>query len=153
MRRSLLPKTEERLNKWRENGWSKPVETGNPNNNPLVVVPKKSGGVVDQDDIRLCIDARKLNALNKGGDYVMPRTTNIIKKAKQATMIADIDLKSAFHQILLDKRSSDLSAFTNPANDNREQMTRMWFGEQGAAYHCQKVVEKQLRIGEPGTEN
>ncbi len=67
--------------------------------------------------------------------------------------MADLDLKAAFHQFLLDERSSDLSAFTNPTNGKREQMTRMWFGEEGAATFCQEMMEKILGLGEEGTED
>ena len=67
--------------------------------------------------------------------------------------MADLDLKAAFHQFLLDERLSELSAFTNPVDGTRHQMTRMWFGEQGAASHCQRVMEQVLELGEEGTED
>ncbi len=107
------------------------------------------------DDIRLCIDAQKLNSLNlsRGESYVLPRIADILQKAQQALLMADLDLKAAFHQFPLDERSSELSAFTDPIDGTRNQMTRMWFGEQGASGHCQKVMEKILELGEPGTED
>ena len=148
-------KVAERLKEWRENGWSKPAVPGNCNNNPLLAVDKKSAGVVAFDDIRLCIDARQLNTLNrtKKRTYVLPRIADILKKAQKATFMADLDLKAAFHQFPLDTRSSELSVFTSPCDGSRQQMTRMWFGEEGASDHCQMIVERVMGLGEDGTED
>ena len=128
---------------------------GNRNNNPLLAVDKKSAGVVAFDDIRLCIDARQLNTLNrtKKRTYVLPRIADILKKAQKVTFMADLDLKAAFHQFLLDVRSSELSAFTSPCDGSRQQMTRMWFGEEGASDHCQMIVERVMGLREEGTED
>ena len=148
-------KVAERLKEWHENGWSKPAVPGNRNNNPLLAVNKKSAGVVAFDDIRLCIDVRQLNTLNrtKKCTYVLPRIADILKKAQKVTFMADLDLKAAFHQFLLDARSSELSMFTSPCNGSRQQMTRMWFGEEGASDHCQMVVERVMGLREDGTED
>ena len=148
-------KVAERLKEWRENGWSKPAVPGNCNNNPLLAVDKKSAGVVAFDDIRLCIDARQLNTLNrtKKRTYVLPRIADILKKAQKATFMADLDLKAAFHQFLLDARSSELSTFTSPCDSSRQQMTRMWFGKEGVSDHCQMIVERVMGLGEDGTED
>ena len=148
-------KVAKRLKEWRENGWSKPAVPGNRNNNPLLAVDKKSAGVVAFDDIRLCIDMRQLNTLNrtKKRTYVLPRIADILKKAQKATFMADLDLKAAFHQFPLDARSSELSAFTSPCNGSRQQMTRMWFGKEGASDHCQMIVERVMGLGEDGTED
>ena len=128
---------------------------GNRNNNPLLAVDKKSAGVVAFDDIRLCIDVRQLNTLNrtKKRTYVLPRIADILKKAQKVTFMADLDLKAAFHQFLLDARSSELSTFTSPCDGSRQQMTRMWFGKEGASDHCQMIVERVMGLGEDGTED
>ena len=68
-------------------------------------------------------------------------------------MMADLDLKGAFHQVLLDEVSSELSAFMDPLTGERYQMTNMWFGESGSATQMQKVVHAVLGIGEPGNGN
>ena len=67
--------------------------------------------------------------------------------------MADLDLKAAFHQFLLDARSSELSAFTSPCDSSRQQMTRMWFGKEGASDHCQMIVERVMGLREDGTED
>ena len=63
---------------------------GNCNNNPLLAVDKKSAGVVAFDDIRLCINARQLNTLNrtKKHTYMLPRIADILKKAQKVTLMA-----------------------------------------------------------------
>ena len=84
-------KVAERLKEWHKNGWSKPAVPRNRNNNPLLTVDKKSAGVVAFDDIRLCIDARQLNTLNrtKKRTYVLPRIADILKKAQKATFMVE----------------------------------------------------------------
>ena len=148
-------KVAKRLKEWRKNGWSKPAVPRNCNNNPLLAVNKKSAGVVAFDDIRLCIDARQLNTLNrtKKRTYMLPRIADILKKAQKVTFMADLDLKAAFHQFLLDARSSELSAFTSLCDGSRQQMTRMWFGKEGASDHCQMIVERVMGLREDGTED
>ena len=52
------------------NGWIKEVKgTRNAWNNPLVAVPKVSGGKTDPKDIRLCVDARPGNSTVMGPEY------------------------------------------------------------------------------------
>ena len=48
-------------------------------------------------------------------------------------MMVDLDLKGAFHQVLLDEVLSELSAFMDLLTGERYQMTNMWFGESGSA--------------------
>ena len=148
-------KVAKRLKEWRKNGWSKPAVPGNCNNNPLLTVDKKSAGVVAFDDIRLCINTRQLNTLNrtKKCTYMLPRIADILKKAQKVTFMVDLDLKAAFHQFLLDARSSELSTFTSLCNGSRQQMTRMWFGKEGASDHCQMIVERVMGLREDGTED
>ena len=148
-------KVAKRLKEWHENGWSKPAVPRNCNNKPLLAVDKKLAGVVAFDDIRLCIDTRQLNTLNrtKKHTYMLPRIADILKKAQKVTFMADLDLKAAFHQFLLDARLSELSAFTSPCDSSRQQMTRMWFGKEGVSDHCQMIVERVMGLGEDGTED
>ena len=67
-----------------------------------MLVDKISGGIVDLDDYWVCIDARPLNAKNRSKKFVLPKIADVIEKAKKATMMADLDLQNAFHQILLE---------------------------------------------------
>ena len=151
--KEVRKKIHKRIMEWVEKGFCKPAKGGNMNNLPLLLVDKVSGGVVDPDDYQVCIDARPLNAKNRSKKFVLPKIADVIEKAKKATMMADLDLQNAFHQILLDEFSSNLSAFTDPFTGKRYQMTNMWFGESGSVTQMQKVVQAALGMGEPGTED
>ena len=151
--KEVRKKIYKRIMEWVEKGFCKPAKEGNMNNLPLLLVDKVSGGVVDPDDYWVCIDARPLNAKNRSKKFVLPKIADVIEKAKKATMMADLNLQNAFHQILLDEFSSNLSAFTDPFTGKRYQMTNMWFGESGSATQMQKVVQAALGMGEPGTED
>ena len=105
------------------------------------------------DEYRVCLDVRPLNEKNNSKSFSLPKIADIIKKVTKATMMADLDLQNAFHQVLLDKVSSDLSAFTDPLTGEHYQMLKMWFGESGSATQMQKVVHLVLGVGEEGTED
>lgn len=77
--------------------WSSPMR--------LVVKPNK---------VRLCLDARKLNAVTKKDAYPLPNIEGILSRLPKANIISKLDLKDAFWQISLDKESKALTAFTVP---------------------------------------
>ena len=149
----MKKKIHERILEWREQKICKPAKPRNLNNLLLLLVAKVESGKVISEDYRVCLDVRPLNAKNWSKQFTLPKISDIIKKATKATMMADLDLKGAFHQVLLDEVSSELSAFMDPLTGERYQMTNMWFGESGSATQMQKVVHAVLGIGEPGTED
>ena len=149
----MKKKIHERILEWWEQKICKPAKPRNLNNLPLLLVAKVESGKVISEDYRVCLDARPLNAKNRSKQFTLPKISDIIEKATKATMMADLDLKGAFHQVLLDKVLSELSAFTDLLTGERYQMTNMWFGESGSATQMQKVVHAVLGIGEPGTED
>ena len=150
---AVKEKIHKRIMEWVKKGFCIPSKGGNMNNLALLLVAKVSGGVVDPDDYRVCLDARPLNAKNRSKKFNLPKIADVIEKAKRATMMADLDLQNAFHQVMLDEVSSELSAFTDPLTGKKFQMTKMWFGESGSATQMQKVVQTVLGMGEPGTED
>ena len=149
----MKKKIHERILEWWEQKICKPAKPRNLNNLPLLLVAKVESGKVMSEDYRVCLDVRPLNVKNRSKQFTLPKISDIIKKATKATMMADLDLKGAFHQVLLDEVSSELSVFTDPLTGERYQMTNMWFGESGSATQMQKVVHAVLGIGEPGTED
>ena len=142
-----------RIREWVEKGFCKRARAGNLNNLPLLLVAKVDGGKVNLDEYRVCLDVRPLNEKNNSKSFSLPKIADIIKKAMKATMMANLDLQNAFHQVLLDEVSSDLSAFTDPLTGEHYQMSKMWFGESGSATQMQKVVHSVLGVGEEGTED
>ena len=149
----MKKKIHERILEWWEQKICKPAKPRNLNNLPLLLVAKVESGKVMSEDYRVCLDVRPLNVKNWSKQFTLPKISDIIKKATKVTMMADLDLKGAFHQVLLDEVSSELSAFMDPLTGERYQMTNMWFGESGSAMQMQKVVHAVLGIGEPGTED
>ena len=75
---------------------------------PIVLVPKKDGGV------RLCVDYRKLNQLAKFDAYPMPRTEEVLDRIGPATVITTLDLVKGYWQIPLAPESKEMTAFTTP---------------------------------------
>ena len=142
-----------RIMEWVAKGFCKRVRAGNLNNLPLLLVAKVDRGKVNLDEYRVCLDARPLNEKNNSKSFSLPKIADIIKKVMKAMMMADLDLQNAFHQVLLDEVSSDLSAFTDPLTGEHYQMSKMWFGESGSATQMQKVVHSVLGVGEEGTED
>ena len=64
-----------------------------PRASPVVIVPKKDGG------IRFCIDYRKLNKVKKFDAYPMPRIDDVIEKVGKARYFSTLDLACGYWQI------------------------------------------------------
>ena len=63
---------------------------------------------------RLVCDFRELNKKCVSQEVPLPRPDAFFHKLRCAHMFSTIDLKSGFHQILLDKESTKLTAFATP---------------------------------------
>jgi RNase H-like domain found in reverse transcriptase/Reverse transcriptase (RNA-dependent DNA polymerase)/Integrase core domain/Chromo (CHRromatin Organisation MOdifier) domain/Integrase zinc binding domain len=146
--KAMMQKVHERILKWREMSWIEDAKPGSLWNMPVNPQPKMSGGVLVFDDIRLCMDARKVNKIIQPFEYMLPLIRELVGAVKGAKFISELDLANAFHQILLGEKSREVTAFTDPFDNHRYQWKRMFFGEVGAAAKMQREMEKTLRIGE-----
>lgn len=63
---------------------------------------------------RLCLDARKLNALTIKVAYPLPHIESLLSRLGDTYYISSVDLKNAFWQIQLDPYSREKTAFTVP---------------------------------------
>lgn len=90
--------------------WSSPMR--------LVIKPNK---------VRLCLDARKVNAVTKKDAYPLHSIEGIFSRLPQANLISKLDLKDAYWQIGLADRAKPLTAFTVPGRP-LYQFTVMPFG-------------------------
>lgn len=75
-------------------------------NNPMIVVRKANGKV------RLCLDARKLNAITSKDAYPQPQLNRILAQLQKTYVLSSIDFSDAYHQVELDESSKDKTAFS-----------------------------------------
>lgn len=85
-----------------------------------VIEPSKSAWsspmrlVMKPNKVRLCLDARRVNAVTKKDAYPLPNIDGIFARLPKANIISKLDLKDAFWQIGLDEKSKEYTAFTVP---------------------------------------
>ena len=83
-------------------------------NSPLLVVPKKSGGQVDPDDIRVCLDLRVVNALTKDLSNILPSPVELFEHVQGVKYFTEINLMKAYHHIVVSEKSQPLLGFLTP---------------------------------------
>ena len=77
---------------------------------PILFVPKGDGS-----QLRMCVDFRDLNALTKKDAFPLPRLDLLLHKARRATVFTNLDLASGFHQVEVDPKHRELTAFIIPS--------------------------------------
>lgn len=77
-----------------------------PWNNPVIAVRKPTG------KIRLCVDARKLNAVTVKDAYPQPKLSRILGQLTGTYVLSSIDFSDAYHQVELDEESKLKTAFS-----------------------------------------
>lgn len=112
--------------------------------NPLVVVPKKNGG------IRLCVDMRVANSAIIREPYQIPTLNEILHEFNGCTKFTTLDLNQGYHQLSLDPESRDLTAFA--CHRGIFRYTRLIFGMSAAAELYQRNIEHAL-TGLQGVKN
>lgn len=86
---------------------------------PLVVVPRKS--LNGERRFRVCCDLKKLNECTVGDVFPIADMTEIIESTAHSKLFSVIDLRSGYHQILIDPRDRHYTAFSvgsSAANNN-----------------------------------
>ena len=87
---------------------------------PMVIVPKKNGGV------RICVDYTKLNRSIQRERFQLPLADEVFGKLKGAQFFTTLDAAAGFWQIPLAGESSALTALITPFG--RYRFTRLPFG-------------------------
>ena len=119
---------------------------------PVIVVPKKSAPD-EPPRRRLCVDYRKVNALqpevkrtDKGTGclslYPLPKIDEMFSKLGGATIFSTIDLRSGYYYIGLTRESRAKSAFVVPMG--KWQFKRTPFGLSQAPAYFQLLIDKVL---------
>ena len=102
-----------------------PVTGASERLHPIVVVPKKGGG------IRMCVDLTKLNKYVKRPVNPQPTPFEVVRKLpKGKKHLAVFDALKGYHQIELDDESRALTTFLTPFG--RYRYKRLPFGESDA---------------------
>lgn len=83
-------------------------------NSPVLVVPKKVDASGERK-WRLVIDYRKLNDVTIGDSYPLPNITDILDHLGYSKYFTTLDLPPGFHQIKMDPKDDDKTAFSVPS--------------------------------------
>lgn len=112
---------------------------------PIVVVPKPK-----TDDIRICVDMRRVNKAIIRERHIIPTLDDVVVDLNGCKVFSKLDLTQGYHQMLLDKESRMLTTFSTHVGLWRYK--RMNFGISCAAEMFQKKIADVIE-GIPGTRN
>ena len=112
-------------------------KSNSPWSSPLVLVRKKDGSW------RLCVDYRKLNSKTIKDAYPIPRVADDLDSLAGAKWFSSLDLNMAYHQIPMDEKDKQKTAFATPRG-GLYQYRVMPFGLCNAPATFQRVIERAL---------
>jgi exonuclease III len=102
------------------------------NSSTVLLVPKPNGG------IRFCIDYRALNKAIKGDAYALPSIMENLSSLGGNKFFSSLDMKEAFWNVPLTRRSQELTAFRTP--DGLYMYKRMPMGlKTASAVFCRYI--------------
>jgi len=103
---------DEIIDRWYNSGKIVEAPRGCKFNSPLLAVPKKDENG-HMTGLRLCIDIRTLNKyLVENDRFQLPHIPDIIGQLRGKKLFGEVDLKEAYTQLKLTKRSRAYTAFT-----------------------------------------
>ena len=103
---------------------------------PVVLLPKKGGG------IRFAVDYRSLNDKIATDSYTLPRVDESLASLNGNLHFSSLDMKEAFWSVPLDEKSREYTAFQTP--DGLYQYRRMPMGLKTASAVFCRYVDKML---------
>lgn len=103
---------------------------------PMTVAPKKS------DDIRLCVDLKKLNTAVKRERHYLPILDDVLHQLSKSSVFTTLDASSGYWALPLDEGSQKLTTFITPFG--RFCFTRLPYGINSASEIFQRKMEKLL---------
>jgi len=99
----------------------------------VVLVRKKDGS------LRCCIDYRKLNAVTRKDAYPLPRIDSCLDAMSSAKWFSTFDLRSSYHQVVVNPQDRDKTAFICPRGMYRYK--NMPFGLCNAGATFQRLMD------------
>lgn len=111
-------------------------ESTSPFSSPILLVKKKDGKP------RLCVDYRKLNNATVKDKFPLPRIDDQIDRLHGAVYYSTLDLVSGYHQIPLEEKSKQYTAFVTP--DGHFEYNKMPFGLCNAPSVFQRMMNNLL---------
>ena len=124
-------------------------------NNPLLAVPKVSGGQTIPGQYRICIDPRILNSWLKTDDkFDIPLIRKALEKFSRKLIFGELDLAEAFLQFPLDEESCKLLSFT--WGGVQYQFICMPFGVKFMTSFCHRIISQifsDLNFVDPYVDN
>ena len=135
---------EKELESLEERGIIEKVDGPTPWISPVVVVPKKQGGV------RVCIDMREANKAIGREKHPMPTLDDLVADLNGATVFSKLDMSQAYHQLELDEASRYITTFSTHVGLRRYK--RLLFGVNAASEIFQNAIATIL-ADIPGARN
>jgi ethanolamine utilization protein EutQ (cupin superfamily) len=104
---------------------------------PLKIVDKPDG------KIRITVDYKPVNRVIKGDNHPLPSVVDLYNKMSEAEFLSKIDLKYAYHQLLVELNSIQYTAFI--CEFGLFEYLRMPMGIKNAPAFFQRAIEECLR--------
>ena len=108
-----------------------------PWNSPIVVVKKPN------NDLRICLNYRKLNAMTNRPTYHIPDSQQIFDSLAGARFFSTLDLSNAYYQCEIKEEHKKFTAFNS--RRGRFEFNRMPFGLCEAPFTFQKLMSEVLK--------